>query len=311
MGEYIVTGGTGFIGRNLIRNLISSGNKVYAIVRPGSKNLHMLPKDEKVIPVYSELKELSKCLTALPYDCEGTFHFAWQGVNRDELNDDLIQGENVTDSISLLNVARELGCKNFVFAGSRSEYGVQTGYYTENVECHPMVAYGRAKLEFGNRALDICNNTRMRFLHPRIFSVYGPDDHPWSLISTSVNKMLDGNDMDLSECKHFWNFMYIDDAVDLLKTLSDYSFKIPNGDNCIFNVATRDIRPLKEFVEEIRCITNSTSKLNYGAFAQSAESAVSLLPDMTKVEAVFNWKPQVLFSDGIKNIIRSMEEHNA
>ncbi len=307
MSDYIVTGGTGFIGRNLIRHLIKSDNRVYAVVRPDSKNLNMLPDDSKVIPIYSELKNLPDKIDKLPMECEAFYHFAWQGVNRDEINDDLVQGKNVSDSLSVLNVSSHIGSKKFVFAGSRSEYGIQKDLYSENLDCNPLVAYGRAKLEFGEKAYELSRNSGMKFIHPRIFSVYGPGDHPWSLIYTSVKKMLNNEDMDLSECKHYWNYMYIDDAVDLLTDITDNSDLIPAGDNCIFNVATRDVRPLREFVEEIKTITDSKSKLNYGAFAQSSESAVSLLPDMTKVESVFNWKSKVNFSDGIKNIVHIME----
>ncbi len=311
MSKYIVTGGTGFLGRNLIKKLISDGNIVYAIVRPTSNNLNLLPDSDKVIKVFCDFGSIDTCINTLPVDCAALYHFAWRGVNREELNDEIIQHKNVSDSLKLLNTALEIGCKNFVFAGSRSEYGVQTGTYSENLDCNPIVAYGKAKLEFGRKAYDICNNTDMRFIHPRIFSVYGPDDHPWSLIYTSVQKMLKGEDIALSECKHYWNFMYVQDAIDLITTITDNSELISAEDNSIFNIATRDIRPLREFVEEIKYLTKSNSNLIYGAYSQSAESAVPLLPDMDKVERVFDWHAKVSFAEGIKSIISRMEGQDA
>ena len=311
MNDYIVTGGTGFIGRNLIKRLLKENKRVYAVVRPDSRNISFLPKDDNIIVVKSDIGEISQHKDELPKECEAVFHFAWGGVNREELGSDVIQKKNVDDSLELLDTALEKGCKKFVFAGSRSEYGVQSGVYTEDLDCHPIVAYGKAKLDFGNIAYDTCSKGGMKFLHARIFSVYGPDDHPWSLVSSSVNKMLNNEKIDLSECLHYWNYMYIDDTVDLLYEISRKSDRIPNNDNCIFNVATRDIRPLKEYVEEIKRVTGSNSLLNYGAYKQSAESAVSLLPDMSKVEKLFDWKSNVSFSEGIENIIRYMEAKNA
>lgn len=311
MKEYIVTGGTGFLGRNLIRRLIEDDNKIYAIVRPGSRNLDLLPKSSNVIPILCELKDVSKHGKELPSECDSLFHFAWGGVNREELNDDSVQQINVDNSVELLKYSIDIGCKKFVFAGSRSEYGIQKRHYSENLECQPIVAYGRAKLKFGELASQICMDSSCVFLHPRIFSVYGPDDHPWSLVYTAIGKMLRNEQLDLSECRHYWNYMYVRDAVDLILTISRDFYKIPKDDNCIFNVATRDIRPLREYVEEIKEITGSKSILNYGAYVQSAESAVSLLPDMDKVEKIFGWKPDVSFTEGINVIIRKMEEHNA
>lgn len=311
MKKYIVTGGTGFLGRNLIRRLIEEKSLVYAIVRPDSPNIAYLPKDENVIPVYCDLQDISDHKDSIPADCDTLFHFAWGGVNRNQIDDPAVQQRNIDASVDLLKASIEKRCKCFVFAGSRSEYGIQKDSYTEDLDCNPLVAYGRAKLEFGKQGREICAGSDTVFIHPRIFSVYGPDDHPWSLVYTSVKKMLAGEEMDLSECMHYWNFMDIRDAVDLIYTLSDKRDMIPENDNGIFNVATRDLRPLKEYVEEIKSVTGSSSKLNYGAYKQSAESAVSLLPDMTKVERIFGWEPKVSFEEGIRKIISRMEEEDA
>ena len=311
MGEYIVTGGTGFLGRNLIRRLISEKNKVYAIVRPESKNIALLPESDNVIPVFSSLEDLSRVINELPVDCETFFHFAWGGVNRNEIDDDLVQQKNIDDSMVALDTAMNIGCKKFVFAGSRSEYGRQDSFYSEDLECNPIVAYGRAKLSFGRKAFEKTRGSNIKYLHPRIFSVYGPDDHPWSLIYSSVSKMLRNEDIDLSECKHYWNFMNIYDAIDLIYTISISSELIPEEDNCIFNVATDDIRPLRDYVEEMKRVLGSDSRLNFGAYKQSAESAVSLLPDMKKVNDIFNWSSNVSFADGIKEIAKNMENKDA
>ena len=182
MSDYIVTGGTGFLGRNLIKHLNSDNNRIYAIVRRESRNLDLLPKGDNIIPVYSDLTNLSDIASFLPEIPDSVFHFAWGGVNRDEINDPAVQDNNVKLSVDLLKMSMDLGAKCFIFAGSRSEYGSQTGYYTEDADCNPQVAYGRAKLEFGRIASWMCKDSEMTYLPPRIFSVYGPDDHPWSLV---------------------------------------------------------------------------------------------------------------------------------
>lgn len=310
MESIIVTGGTGFIGRNLIRRLSNDNCRVYAIIRPESRNLDLLPKRDNVIPVFLSLDHYPDEPHALPEICDAFYHFAWAGVNREELNDPVLQKENINRSMNALRLAEKLEAKCFVFAGSRSEYGVQSGAYSEDNECDPLVAYGKAKLEFGMMAQEYCAGKMMKYIHPRIFSVYGPDDHPWSLIYTSVSKMLRNEAMDLSACTQLWNFMEIRDAVDLLLTFYRKVELIPAKESCFYNVATNDIRPLKEYVEEIKEVTNSLSQLNYGAYKQSKESAVSLIPDMTKVERVFGWEPKIPFAEGIRNMVLNMENDN-
>ena len=307
MKNAIVTGGTGFIGRNMVRRLCESGYAVYAVVRPDSPNLARLPEHPNVHAVCCPLDEIECALDSLPLAWDVLYHFAWGGVNRREIDDAAVHNANLKRSLEVLRVAVARGCGCFVDAGSRVEYGVQEGLFREDAPCRPLVAYGRAKLEFCERASALCKNTHTRFLHARIFSVYGPDDHPWSLIHTAVTRMLRNEPMDLSACTQHWNFMDVRDAADLLLTMFERRDRVPAGDNGIFNVATPDTRPLRVFVDEIHRLTHSHSDLRFGSFQQGVESALSIRPDMTKVMATFGWEPGIPFEEGIRHMISEFE----
>ena len=311
MESVIVTGGTGFLGRNMIRYLCNKGYKVYAVVRPDSKNSSYLPKHENVHPVYCNLSDIheNKALNGRSYDA--FYHFAWGGVNRDQIDNEVVQQHSMEESLKALESAMMLNCGCFIFSGSRSEYGLLKGKFREDMECRPQVAYGRKKLEFGSRARQLCKDADMQYIHARIFSVYGADDHPWSLIYTAITKMMKNEPMDLSACTQLWNFMDVRDMADLFLTFQKEKKRIPADNNCVFNVATDDIRPLREFVEEIYRITGSKSELRFGSFHQAAESAMSILPDMTKVEETFGWKQRIPFSEGIQEVIRGAGQHEA
>lgn len=307
MKNAIVTGATGFLGRNLTKLLIQRRYEVYAVVRPSSRNESYLPQSEHIHVVRSELATLENNLRMFPEKCDVFFHFAWGGVNREEIDNEQIHNRNIAQSLCCVSAAIKLGCDCFVDAGSRIEYGRCEGFFREDLQCHPLVAYGRAKIEFFRRAHQLCLGSTMKLLHARIYSVYGVDDHPWSLIYTSVNKMLRNEPISLSECKHRWNFMAVEDTADLLLTLYEQRDKIPAGDNCIFNVATDDIRPLRDFVEKIKELTHSESELQFGTFHQGAESAMSILPDMSKVKRIFGWEPHISFEEGISRMITALE----
>ena len=311
MENVIVTGGTGFLGRNIVRRLVAEGYRVYALVRPNSRNIDALPHHENVVIIPFPLQELANCeeLPGRPYSA--FYHFAWGGVNRKELDDESVQQRSLDDSIAALKAAAGLGCTCFLFSGSRREYGRIQGPYQEDADCHPMVAYGRAKLAFGEKARALCARNGMRYLHGRIFSVYGADDHPWSLIYTAITRMLRDEPIDLSSCTQLWNFMDVRDMADLFLTFHRKCERLDPGESGIFNVATRDIRPLREYVEEMYQITGSHSELRFGAFQQATESAVSLLPDMSKVENTFGWKSRIAFSEGIRDVIQALEKTNA
>ena len=79
--------------------------------------------------------------------------------------------------------------------------------------------YGKAKLSFYKQAAPLCREYGMTYFHLRFFSVYGPGDHPWSIISTLTRELPKGETVSLSACRHRWNFMYIRDAAEAVYQL--------------------------------------------------------------------------------------------
>ena len=215
MENIVITGATGFLGSHLAQWFLEQGDRVYALVRPGSAKLQYLPEHRNLIPVYGTMEEAADCVEEIGH-ADAWFHFAWGGVNREEIDSPEVQAGNIRGSLACVEAAHRLGCRVFMDAGSRVEYGViedGRGVMTEEMECSPVNEYGKAKLEFFRQAVPVCERYGMNFCHLRFFSVYGYGDHPWSIISTLVRDLRQDKKVSLSACRHMWNFMYIEDAV--------------------------------------------------------------------------------------------------
>lgn len=302
----VMTGATGFIGRNTAKALLESGAEVFCLVRPGSPNRGLLPEHEKLTAVEGALDQVESAVKTIG-QADAFFHFAWGGVNRAEIDSPVVQQKNVEDSLACVRASHALGCTFFLDAGSRVEYGItEDGTMEESMECHPVNAYGRAKLEFYQRAVPLCREYGMTYYHLRFFSVYGRGDHPWSIISTLVRDLPLGKTVSLSACRHRWNFMDIQDASRAVLELYRFSDE-HSGESQIVNVASKDTRVLREFVEEIHEIAGGRGALEYGTFVQAKEGALSICP-RTEVPSELTegtWKEEIAFRDGIR---RMMEE---
>jgi len=123
-------------------------------------------------------------------------------------------------------------------------------------------------------------------VHLRIFSVYGENDHSYTLVMSLVRKMLNNESMDLSSCLQNWNYVYSKDAAKLISGLCSYADGMPDFQSEIYNIASDDTRVLRDFVERIRELTGSMSVLNYGAI--TPPNYVSLQPCIAKVQKVVN-----------------------
>ncbi len=281
MERVVITGATGFLGRNLARVCLENKMEVFALVRPDSANLKNLPDHPCLHIVSCGLEQVMDCVDQICH-ADGFFHFAWGGVNRQEIDSPQVQARNVAGSLECVRAAHALGCRVFMDAGSRVEYGTPGVIMQEDIPCEPVNQYGKAKLEFYQKALPLCEELGMKYFHLRFFSVYGRGDHPWSIISTLVRELPEGKTVSLSACRHLWNFMYIEDAVQAVYELYRHADQNPSA---IVNVAGEDTRPLRSFVEEIHEITGRCGQPEYGTFVQAKEGALSIQPDITRLKA--------------------------
>lgn len=297
----VMTGATGFIGRNVAQALLLEGAAVFALVRKESRQKDLLPVHENMHLIWGSLSDIETCAETIGR-ADAFFHFAWGGVNREEIDSPVVQAANVAGSLACVRAAHRLGCQVFMDAGSRVEYGIQPdGVMEEHRECHPVNEYGKAKLEFYRQAKPLCEEMGMTYYHLRFFSVYGKGDHPWSIISTLVRDLPLGKTVSLSACRHRWNFMDIADAsravVELYRYSGDHA-----GECHIVNVASEDTRVLREFVEEIHELCGRKGHLEFGTFVQAKEGALSICPSVDALRQLTDgtWKECVTFAEGIQ-----------
>ncbi|MCB7066766.1 NAD-dependent epimerase/dehydratase family protein [Enterocloster citroniae] len=304
----VITGATGFIGSNLARVFLEHGDHVFALVRPGSRHRDALPVHDNLTTVECDLDHVPDCIPAIGR-ADAFLHLAWGGVNREEIDSPKVQARNVSGSLDCVRTAARLGCTLFMDAGSRVEYGAVEGMMQEDVECHPVNQYGKAKLEFYQKAAPLCRELNMNYYHLRFFSVYGYGDHPWSIISTLVRDLRQNKRVSLSACRHQWNFMYIEDAVQAVYELYRHGVPSVGLRSCIVNIASSDTRPLRSFVEEIHKIAGFRGELEYGTFVQAKEGALSIRPDIGRLLGLTggDWKEEYTFCRGIEETIEKEE----
>ena len=296
--RFVVTGASSFLGSAVVKRLREEGHKV-------TEFRHSYEEDED----------------DLPHRADAWIHFAWAGKGSLGRQDDEIQGYNIGMSMGALEKAIELQCKKFIFAGSQAEYGMAQdgGPKSEDGPTEPVSAYGDAKLLFSKLArtrIDAYNRQEdcprpMRYVHMRLFSVYGPGDHDTSLINTLIDKLSKGERAELGACSQQWNYLYIDDAVDAVMLLCTKF----TGDT--YNIASDDTRPLREYVEEAADIIDACSRekadtktksarelLSFGVREDNAEGAADLSPDTSKMRAL-GFEAKTSFADGIKHILEA------
>lgn len=300
MKRVIVTGATSFIGAPLVNALLADGNFVYAVIRPNSKKIDKIPVSNNVKIIECDLDNINNLDSIICKDCDVFYHIAWDGTRSPERDDCELQFKNYKACLKAYDIAKKLKCNTFISVGSQAEYGKCTGNIDEKYEANPITEYGKAKLLSFQTIQKLAPNDGIKFGWIRLFSAYGPNDYQNSLISTCLEKMKKNESIELTSGTQFWNYVFIDDVVNILILL----MKSNNYKSDVFNVCSNDNRRLKSYVMELKEILSSSSELLFGIKGyNSKEQVVSFQPLNRKVEEVLKYNKYVTFRDGITKIL--------
>ncbi len=301
MKKAVVTGATGSIGSTLINELVDDNYFVYAIVRPNSTNIDNISNHHNIKIIPCELSDYDKLYFLINDDCDLFFHLAWNGVKREERNNEEIQKRNVDYTLQSIQLAKKLNCHVFVGAGSQAEYGPKKELITVSTKSNPSTEYGKYKLECETEGEKLAKSLNILFFFPRIFSVYGPKDNDYTMIKTVLKKMINNEDIDLTLCTQLWEYIYCEDAAHALKLIAEKGIK-----NTKFIVSSEDTRELKDFILRMKQITQSTSQLNFGVVKYS-EGIVNLNSDISSLKDI-EFKESMDFDSGIKLVLKSIKK---
>ena len=299
----VISGATSMIGAALANKLLDNNHEVIAVVRPNSKKIEALNKSQNLSIVECNMEDYAELNSLIQGKVDVAVSTAWNGTRGADRNNRELQEENYKNSVSFLNVMLSKGCQKVLTAGSQAEYGLWTRKekLKEDVIPNPNTEYGKYKLKFYEYAKDYCKANSCMLIEPRFFSLYGPKDYEGTLVISTLKKMLENKPCELTECIQLWDFLYIDDAIAGLVKLIEND--VSEG---VYNFGSGYSAPLKEFITEMKEITNSDSELHYGAIPYPATGIVNVNPDVHKLINC-GWTPKVSFVDGIKDICDSLK----
>lgn len=175
----LVTGGAGFIGSELVRQLAGRGFGVRVVdnlINGRRENLDgVLGANVELIVADVRTAE---SMGALLRDVEVIFHLACLGV-RHSIHSPLENHEvNASATLGLLNAARSSGVKRFVYVSSSEVYGTaRTAPITEEHPTLPMTVYGASKLAGEAYTRAFWETYRYPTVVLRPFNAYGPRCH--------------------------------------------------------------------------------------------------------------------------------------
>jgi len=300
----VLTGPTGVVGISVINECIKDGKYIYCVVRPDSARLKFIPRSESVKIIQCGLDEIDKLPAMINGKVDAFFHLGWADTDRDGRNDKEKQEKNIGYTLKAVETAVSLGAELFVGAGSQAEYGRMGKTISEDFPPAPETAYGAAKLSAGKLSAELCSHFGIKHIWTRIFSVYGPNDSPATMIMYCIDKLLKKEKPLLTKCEQMWDYLYCSDAARALLLAGE-----KGSDGSIYNIGSGICRPLIEYVKILQNVTSHGLELGIGEIEYGRGQVMHLCADITKIKKDTGFKPTVNFEQGIKETMQWYREN--
>ena len=192
MAHYLVTGGAGFIGSNIVEELVRRRKKVRVLdnfITGSLKNLRpFMKKIELVRGDIRDKRDLTKALTGIEY----VIHQAALRSVPKSVDDPFTSNDvNVFGTLNLLMAAKDAKVRRVVYASSSSVYGDVVKFPQRETDfCQPISPYGVSKLAAENYCVTFSRTFGLETVSLRYFNVFGPRQNPESKYSAVIPAFL-------------------------------------------------------------------------------------------------------------------------
>lgn len=302
--KYLVTGGAGFIGSNIVERLVAMDKDVVVLdnlLTGREDNLEGVR--DKITFIEGDIRDQADVERSLEEVNYVIHQAALPSVAR-SIDDPLTTNDiNVTGTLNLLNLSKKAGVKRLVYASSSSVYGnCEVFPQKEDMLTIPISPYAVSKLTVEYYARMFSATMGLETVGLRYFNVFGPKQDPASkyaaVIPIFISLLLDDKPCTINgDGKQARDFTYIDNVVDanLASCTSD------GASGRVFNVACGKSYSVLDLAENLKKILGKNIENVHGP--ERAGDIRKSYADVTGLRKILNLETGVQFYEGLERTV--------
>jgi UDP-N-acetylglucosamine 4-epimerase len=304
--KFLVTGGAGFIGSNIVEHLLKHNVAKVRVLDNLStgfkKNLEFFFENPAFEFIEGDIRDLQTCKDA----CNGIDYISHQaalGSVPRSINDPVTSNEvNVSGFLNMLIAARDMRVKRMVYAASSSTYGDSLALpKVEDKIGMPLSPYAVTKYVNELYAHVFALNYGIETIGLRYFNVFGPKQDPRgayaAVIPLFIQAILQNEAPTINgDGEQTRDFTYVDNAVQAnVKAMFATHRGAPNQ---VYNVAVGDRTSVKQMFQILNNIEDKNLEPNFRD-ARKGDVRDSLA-DISKAHNLLGYEPSVKFKEGLE-----------
>jgi len=289
--KILVSGGTGFIGKHLIRRLQMNGHDVHAVIRPSSDEGFFAEQHVQTYTFDRNVDDFTRYIKEQHFD--GIVHLASLFLAQHTSAD--IPGL-VDSNVFFATALLEASCKGSV------KWFVNTGTFWQHYqdsEYDPVNLYAATKQAFEDIAKYYTATSTVDFVTLQLSDTFGPGDTRPKIFNLWMKHAKNQERLDMSPGDQCLDISYIDNVIDgyvrLTELLTSDTERKLNGS--VFALSSGRSLPLKELADIFQKVTGVTLHIQWGAREYRPRE---VMETWSKGVTIPGWTPAVSLEEGIQ-----------
>lgn len=329
--KILVTGGAGFIGSNLVDELLLQGNEVVCLDNFSTgkrENLELALKSKQFTLIVGDIRNYEDCQQAVK-GCDLVFHQAALGSVPRSIEDPMTSTDvNIGGFVKVLFAAHQAGVKRIVYAASSSTYGDHPDLpKVEHVIGNALSPYAITKYVDELFAKNFTDTYGIETIGLRYFNVFGRRQDPQgayaAVIPKFVSSLIQHESPKINgDGSYSRDFTYIDNVIQanilaaevpreqLIGRLSayyssiDHFFDRSKEISEVFNIAVGERSTLKDLAEilrdELSKFDDEISKIKLAYGSKREGDIPHSMASIKKARNILSYEPQFSMENGLK-----------
>lgn len=315
MTKLLITGGAGYIGSHVLKQLIAAGHEVLVYDNLSTGHKHALLGAPLIVGDLANRTLLAEVLAQ--GDFAAVLHFAAHIVVPESVSNPLkYYGNNTRNTLQLLELCHDFGIERFIFSSTAAVYGIpETGQVHELSPLLPINPYGASKMMSERMLMDLSSASALRHVILRYFNVAGADlqgeigqetPEATHLIKVACQAAIGlrpdmrvfGNDYATPDGTCIRDYIHIDDLA--RAHVAALNYLLDGGGSQIFNCGYGHGSSVTEVVRTVKHLSGVDFPVEMAE--RRAGDPPMLIAANEKIRRVLGWQPQ---NDDIEVIVSS------
>src|SRR3989338_3463935 len=299
----LMTGATGFIGSNLIRDLCQTTDHAFSIVKRERSDTSALSDILDKIKVYTLDPAADNIYEILAQEKpDMIIHLATLFLgSHSRAQVPLLVESNILFPTKLLDAMASSGVRKFINTGSFSEH------WNCKTEYDPVNLYSSTKRALEDILCYYVNAHHIKAITLKLFDTYGPHDPRPKIFSILKKGLREDSPIDLSPGQQTIDFLYIEDVVEAYKKAIEFLGKDTDVSYETVFIGSGQSHTIREVVSIFQEVAGRKINVNWGARSYREREIMIAIADIRKADDLLAWRPRVSLKQGLSKMMTEEE----